>query len=153
MDLVQMYFSIRGRINRTTYWCAIFPLVVTYAVAEVMAESTNQATAGLGYLIMVSLIWPSLAVQTKRWHDRNKSGWWNLISLVPIVGPIWALVELGFLKGTDGTNRYDLRPVPRPSCDYGVRISHAEDAYTADPLGESEPVADAHSLSNSWRSR
>ena len=48
----------------------------------------------------------SLAVWAKRWHDRGKSGWWNLIALIPIIGPIWALVESGFLKGDCGSNRY-----------------------------------------------
>jgi len=52
-----------------------------------------------------------LAVYTKRWHDRNKSGWWSLILLIPIVGPIWMLVELGFLRGTEGTNNYGPDPI------------------------------------------
>jgi len=119
-----------------------------------MTESTAETTAGLGYLIMIGLIWPSLAVQTKRWHDRNKSGWWNLIGLAPIVGPLWAFIELGFLKGTPGANRYDLRPVPRPSYDYGVRISNTEEeAYIGQPHEESETVTEGSSLSNSWRNQ
>ena len=50
--------------------------------------------------------WMILAVSAKRWHDRGKSGWWSLIMLIPMVGPIWALIELGFLKGDYGYNRY-----------------------------------------------
>ena len=33
-------------------------------------------------------------------------GWWVLIGLIPIIGALWLLIELGFLKGTDGPNRY-----------------------------------------------
>jgi uncharacterized membrane protein YhaH (DUF805 family) len=64
-------------------------------------------------LMIVSLvvIWPGLAINIKRWHDRDKSGWWILISLIPFVGPIWALVEVGFLPGTPGPNQYGPDPL------------------------------------------
>ena len=45
-------------------------------------------------------------VHIKRFHDRDKSGWWVLIGLIPIIGAIWLLIELGFLKGTPGPNRF-----------------------------------------------
>jgi hypothetical protein len=45
-------------------------------------------------------------VYIKRFHDRDKSGWWVLIWLIPIIGAIWLLIELGFLKGTPGPNRF-----------------------------------------------
>ena len=41
----------------------------------------------------------ALALYAKRWHDRDKSGWWSLIGLVPIIGAIWLIVELGILEG------------------------------------------------------
>jgi uncharacterized membrane protein YhaH (DUF805 family) len=53
----------------------------------------------------------SLAVFAKRWHDRDKSGWWSLILLVPFIGSIWALVECGCLPGTEGPNRYGADPL------------------------------------------
>lgn len=56
------------------------------------------------------LIWVDLANSVKRWHDRDKSGWWILISIIPIVGPIWALIECGFLPGTYGNNRFGPSP-------------------------------------------
>jgi uncharacterized membrane protein YhaH (DUF805 family) len=59
----------------------------------------------LGILLLITL-WPSLALYAKRWHDRGKSGWWSLIMLIPIIGGIWMLIELGFLRGTDGPNRF-----------------------------------------------
>jgi uncharacterized membrane protein YhaH (DUF805 family) len=47
----------------------------------------------------------------KRFHDRDKSGWWLLISLVPLIGPLWLLVELGFLQGSEGANRFGPDPL------------------------------------------
>ena len=50
-------------------------------------------------------------MQVKRWHDRGKSGWWVLIALIPLVGPIWAIIETGFLPGTSGPNEYGPDPL------------------------------------------
>jgi uncharacterized membrane protein YhaH (DUF805 family) len=56
------------------------------------------------------LIWPALALQVKRWHDRDKSGWWVLIAFIPIIGAFWVLIECGFLDGTPGPNRFGPSP-------------------------------------------
>ena len=61
-------------------------------------------------VLQVLLIWISLAVQIKRWHDRDKSGWWVLINLIPLIGAIWAFVETGCLRGTVGPNAYGPDP-------------------------------------------
>jgi uncharacterized membrane protein YhaH (DUF805 family) len=50
-------------------------------------------------------------VGAKRCHDRNRSGWFQLISLVPIVGALWLLFDLGILRGTDGPNRFGPAPL------------------------------------------
>ena len=52
-----------------------------------------------------------LATATKRYHDRNKSGWWILIVFVPVIGAIWYFVECGFLRGTRGPNPYGPDPL------------------------------------------
>jgi uncharacterized membrane protein YhaH (DUF805 family) len=57
-------------------------------------------------LLAPPLIWISVAVQVKRWHDRDKSGWWFLMNFVPIIGWLWVLIECGFLRGTPGPNRF-----------------------------------------------
>ena len=62
-----------------------------------------------GLFALASLI-PATLVYIKRWHDRDKSGWWMLITLVPIIGSIWLLIELGFLAGTPGVNRFGPPP-------------------------------------------
>ena len=54
-----------------------------------------------GIFALLALI-PVVIVYIKRFHDRDKSGWWVLIWLIPIIGAIWLLIELGFLKGNPG---------------------------------------------------
>ena len=57
------------------------------------------------------LFWSCACLAIKRFHDRGKSGAWVLILLVPFVGPLWYLVEVGFLPGTAGPNRFGPEPL------------------------------------------
>ncbi|TJX50878.1 MAG: DUF805 domain-containing protein, partial [Mesorhizobium sp.] len=65
----------------------------------------------IGILFALASIYFAIALYAKRWHDRNKSGWWTLIGLIPIIGGIWLLVELGILEGTRGANQYGSDPL------------------------------------------
>ena len=75
------------------------------------AEMTGEPILALilVLLVYVPLLWINLALQVKRWHDRDRSGWMVLISFVPIVS-IWALIECGFLRGTVGPNQFGQDP-------------------------------------------
>ena len=57
------------------------------------------------FFVILFIVW-QLSVGTRRWHDRNKSGAWNLIVAVPFIGFWWGLIELGFLGGTVGWNEH-----------------------------------------------
>ena len=123
---IQNFISFKGRIPRMTFWLSILILMiiqwVLFALLGGMALFTMDPTdpaaaekmaAAMTPLWIISLVflWPSLAIYAKRWHDRNKSGWWSLIMLVPIIGAIWLLVECGFLRGTEGANNYGPDPI------------------------------------------
>jgi uncharacterized membrane protein YhaH (DUF805 family) len=105
-------FGFEGRINRGKFWLGwaviwVF-LFVTYGIA---LATESGFLIGLVGLLNLLAIWPALAIQIKRWHDRDKSGWWVLIGLIPLIGPIWVLVECGFLPGTVGPNQYGPDPL------------------------------------------
>jgi uncharacterized membrane protein YhaH (DUF805 family) len=128
------FTSFEGRIPRKTFWLGFLVLLIVswilqfvlFAIFGVsmmpdanltpeqqlaeLEQMTSRMMLPLGLLLLITL-WPSLAVYTKRWHDRNKSGWWSLILFVPIIGGIWMLIELGFLRGTEGANRYGPDPI------------------------------------------
>lgn len=134
MDVGKLYISLRGRINRKTYWLAMLSLFVPSFFAEMMKYSTDDVMVGLGSIVSTTLIWPYFAVQIKRWHDRSKSGWWCLINLIPI-GPIWALIELGFLKGTPCANFYGLPPSSsNKSNDCKSDMNGCEDGFIPEAL-------------------
>jgi len=64
-----------------------------------------------GIVLFLFIFWTSLAVGAKRCHDRGRSGWFQLISLIPFIGSLWLLVELGILKGKEGGNRFGPDPL------------------------------------------
>jgi uncharacterized membrane protein YhaH (DUF805 family) len=105
-------FSFQGRVGRQQFWLTSLALIAVVVVLEFLVRGARGSPVALMFLVlMVPLVWISLAVGIKRWHDRDKSGWWILINLLPFIGGIWALVENGFLKGTSGQNRFGADPV------------------------------------------
>lgn len=110
MTLSYILFSFEGRINRAKYWGYGILLAIIPWIGIIIDFSTTKKV-GAGYIMgLLITLWPLLALNVKRCHDRNKSGWFYLIALIPFVG-IWYLVETGFLKGTEGDNKYGHDPL------------------------------------------
>lgn len=106
---VWLFFSFQGRIPRLAYWVGSLIVVVAYVTAVILAVTfikDRDALQLANIIIYLPLLWTSIALQVKRWHDRDKSGLWFFISFIPIIGPLWSLIELGFLPGTYGANSY-----------------------------------------------
>ena len=89
------------------------PLIIGYIIVSTTSNVLGEEVAII-ILCLVGLVlfWSLIAIQVKRWHDRDKSGWWILINFIPIVGA-WALIENGFLRGTEGKNRFGEDPLER----------------------------------------
>ena len=123
MDWNYVFLNFQGRLNRQPFWIATLVLwLVSMGVAfvtSILFGSQSAATTFVQAVVALILLIPSLAVAVKRYHDRNKSGWWILIVFIPIIGLIWYIVELGFLPGTPGPNRYG--PDPLGAEPYPVR--------------------------------
>ena len=105
MKFTQFAFSLNGRIGRQEYWLGLIPIFIGFVISFEMMDSGD--TEGLGAVLMLALSWCMIAMAVKRWHDRGKSGWWILINIIPTIGPIWSFIELGFLRGTEGPNKFD----------------------------------------------
>ncbi len=109
LSMQQILFSFKGRVGRKVFWLTSLGLLVGLIVLMVVMGLIGLPENLLMIVMLVvyiPVIWISLAVQAKRWHDRDKSAWWILINLVPVIGGLWALVETGFLAGTEGANRF-----------------------------------------------
>jgi uncharacterized membrane protein YhaH (DUF805 family) len=108
--MAAILFSMRGRVGRDTYWITVVPLFLTGVLGWLLSSVDHTQAALVGNAVGLSVVWPLLAVNVKRWHDRDKSGWWLLVGALPVVGQVWWLVECGFLPGTDGFNGYGEQP-------------------------------------------
>ncbi|MFK0686627.1 DUF805 domain-containing protein [Mesorhizobium sp. IMUNJ 23033] len=116
MDWKFLLTSYEGRINRGKLWACVGVIFVGGLVAaiidNIIGTTFNGVPYGFVYVIYaLAMLYSVFAVYAKRWHDRDKSGWWSLIGLVPIIGGIWMLVELGILEGTRGANQYGPDPL------------------------------------------
>ena len=120
MSLGYVWFSFDGRINRAAYWLWYFvPAVGLTIVAAILDQVAGtfyyldpETPIGLiGLAVGIFLLWPMIAAGTKRLHDRNKSGWLQLIYLIPLFGAIFMFIYLGFLKGNAGDNRFGPDPL------------------------------------------
>lgn len=107
MPMKQLLLRLQGRVGRRTWWLwavaaplgLMLYLTVVLRVAGLPARATEVA-------VNLLLLWPVLAVSVKRWHDRGKNGWWVLVTLIPLVGWLWALIENGLLRGDALANRF-----------------------------------------------
>lgn len=110
IDWQHYLFQFDGRINRAKWWLGV---VILWGVQAVLYGVFGGSDGNLGIVGIVGLLllWPTLAIYIKRWHDRDKSGWWTLILFIPIIGFIWGLIELGMLEGTKGPNQYGPDPL------------------------------------------
>jgi len=106
------YATFEGRARRSEYWWfVLFNFIVSVVLAMLFGGGGN----GFGGDIF-SMIWtlatllPSLAVGARRLHDTNRSGWWLLIALIPLIGMI-VLIVFCASRGTPGPNRFGQDPL------------------------------------------
>ncbi len=137
MDWFMFLMSPGGRASRAQFWLGYWiPFVALGVIAGACAvagaaaavpfipgdmaggdafEEALRLSTGQAYMRFVFLetlaFWPWLAVNVKRLHDRGKSGWFLLILLIPVLGALWLIVEVWFLPGQRGANRFG--PDPR----------------------------------------
>jgi uncharacterized membrane protein YhaH (DUF805 family) len=112
----RIFLDPQGRISRRTYWLYGIGGLLGLAVLLHALLGIARVPPGVSeHMVNVLLLWPAFATSAKRWHDRDKSAWWVLVTLVPVVGSLWALVVTGFLRGTSGPNRFGDDPLAPPA--------------------------------------
>jgi uncharacterized membrane protein YhaH (DUF805 family) len=116
---LKRYADFDGRSSRKEYW--MFTLLIGLAtLALALLITANMGPFGMGavgsmavVILIVGLcgiLVPSIAVQVRRFHDQDKSGWFALLNLIPYAGSLIVLVFM-LLPGTEGDNQYG--PDPR----------------------------------------
>ncbi len=119
VEAVKSMFSnwsdFKTRASRSEYWWGylgmiIFAFIAGFIIGLLMAVLGDTIGSILMLILYVIIIVPLLAVGVRRLHDLDKSGWWMLISLIPILGGLY-LLYLFVQKGTDGPNQYGSDPL------------------------------------------
>ncbi len=121
MNWTAFLFSFKGRISRKAFW-------LTLAASFVVGILLNYAALGSAFggnfdpnnpptipfwfwLVQLPMLWIGLAVYCKRWHDQDKSGWFSLLLLIPLLGILIVIAMLGFIGGSPGPNRFGDGPM------------------------------------------
>lgn len=121
IDVLRNYVGFSGRARRKEYWMftlinVIITTILYYIMMGTMTppnELGEGGSLGIGFylygLYTLAVMLPSLAVCVRRLHDTDRSGWWILLGIIPVIGAIVLLVFL-CLEGTVGDNRFGSDP-------------------------------------------
>lgn len=116
------YANFRGRARRSEYWWwflayIIIIFVLGFVERAVLGSGSAEMASGdgavsasfnagiLSGLFMLAAVIPSIAVGVRRLHDVDRSGWWLLISFIPLIGAL-VLLYWNVQPGTPGPNRF-----------------------------------------------
>jgi uncharacterized membrane protein YhaH (DUF805 family) len=110
IQALKKYAVFGGRAGRQEYWYFVLINILVNILLAIAAAFVG-AEIGMGLLGLYTLVTllPGLAVSVRRLHDTNRSGWWLLVSLVPMVGPIVILIFMLQGSQTD-ENQYGSVP-------------------------------------------
>ena len=117
------YVQFSGRAPRSEYWYFVLFTVIISVIANII----DVIVFGIGYSILspianLALLLPGLAAWVRRLHDTDRSGWWWLLALVPVVGWIILLVW-NCSRGTRGPNRYGPDPLGAPTSSRAAAVA------------------------------
>jgi uncharacterized membrane protein YhaH (DUF805 family) len=101
------YVNFDGRASRPMYWWWVLFAIIAGIVGNILDAVIGVAIFSI--LISLALFLPGLAVAVRRLHDTDRSGWWILIALIPLIGFIVLIVFL-VQKSDPGDNQYGPPP-------------------------------------------
>ncbi len=107
------YAQFEGRARRKEYWFFVLFYLIVYIVLSVIDTALGLLAGGV-FGILSGIFWlatliPAIAVAIRRLHDTDRSGWWVLLGLIPLVGLV--LLVFFVLPGTAGDNRFGPDPL------------------------------------------
>ena len=109
------YVGFSGRSRRSEYWYfTLFYLVIAIVLSVLDGilfggSVDGKGTPVLSGLFMLAMLLPFIAVGIRRLHDTDRSGWWLLIGMIPILGTI-VLIVFFVQDSKPGDNRFGPNP-------------------------------------------
>ncbi len=110
LDAWRNFANFSGRATRQQYWMFILiNLIIAFILGfidSVFGTYSEEAGIGLlGGIYTLAVLVPSIAILIRRLHDTSRSGWWLLLFLIPIIGPL-ALLVFAILDSTAEENQW-----------------------------------------------
>lgn len=99
------YTDFNGRASRSEYWWFVLFLVLASFVTDAISHK-------LSMLFSLATLLPWIAVAARRLHDTNRSGWWQLIALIPVIG--WIIIIYFMVQEAKEPNNFGT-PVIAPN--------------------------------------
>ena len=102
------YATFSGRASRSEYWWFYLFFILLYVGLAILSVVVSEIFSFGMILVLLGLLLPSIAASIRRLHDVDKSGWWMLISIVPLFGLI--LIYFLSAEGSSGDNQFGPAP-------------------------------------------
>ena len=110
-SVLKNYINFSGRSIRSEFWYWQLFLVIGGLVAELIDAMTGSRISVLNLLFWLVTLIPGLAVMVRRLHDTDRTGWWLLLVIIPLIGEI-VLIVWWCTKGTKGYNSFGADRMP-----------------------------------------
>jgi len=108
IEVLKKYAVFTGRARRKEYWMFFLVNLIIGLVLAII-EGMLGSPGILGLLYSLAVLIPAIAVGVRRLHDTNRSGWWLLIGLIPVIGAI-VLIIFFVQDSQPGDNEYGPNP-------------------------------------------
>jgi uncharacterized membrane protein YhaH (DUF805 family) len=107
LDVMKKFTVVEGRADRKEFWMFVLAVLIIGIVLSMLASIRFLGFIAwlASFVFSIAIFIPSITLGVRRLHDRDKSGWFFLLMLIPLVGGIILLVWSA-MKGTPGKNRF-----------------------------------------------
>lgn len=131
LDVLKNYVGFRGRARRAEFWWFTLVTEIIGLLLSVVDDAISDHGI-VGDLYTLATLLPGLAVTFRRLHDSDRSAWWILFGIIPIIGWI-TLIVLLCQDSTPGPNKYG--PNPKGVIGPGGPFGYGPYAYGAPGYG------------------
>jgi len=105
---IRLFFNPRGRLSRGRFWQATLLVWAMFWLTYMLLDGVSSFD--LTRIPAVILLYSLDCLCSKRYHDLDRSAWWLLLLLIPLIGLVIVLFELGFKRGSVGENGFGSDP-------------------------------------------
>ena len=91
MDAMNHYADFSGRARRKSFWM-FYLFYIIFAIVAGVVDGILGSNGIVSIIYLLAMLIPTISLTVRRLHDTTHSGWWILIGLVPLVGPIVLLI-------------------------------------------------------------